>query len=295
MQGLVVYNGSSKTSKVQSAAFKVLDELQKRDVKMQSIKNNDILNKIDEYNQSSLVFPNHIERPDFLLAWDKDVKLIQMIEKEGIRSFNKSKCIRLCDDKSLMHLALLDTNIKIPKTIVSPLVFREYDFDKNYYDSIVENIGENFILKEDYGSFGMQVYQIDSFEKFINITKIIKNNGFILQENIKSSKGRDLRISIIGDEIIGVMLRSNDNDFRANITLGGTASMFLPDKKVMDLALKAHKSLGLDFSGVDILFGKNDEPILCEVNSNPNYLSFEKLSGINFAGLISDYIIGKMR
>ncbi len=116
-----------------------------------------------------------------------------------------------------------------------------------------------------------------------------------MQENINTSMGRDLRVSIVGDEVIGVMLRTNPNDFRANITLGGQAVMYDAPTEVKELALKAHKALGLDFSGVDILFGKNEEPILCEVNSNPNFFSFENASGLNFAGLIADYIIGKLK
>ncbi len=62
----------------------------------------------------------------------------------------------------------------------------------------------------------------------------------------------------------------------------------------LNVALEAHNKLGLCFSGVDILFGDNEEPILCEVNSNPNFLSFEKVSGINFASCIAEYIVGEM-
>lgn len=295
MQGLVLYNGSSKNAKTQIAALKLLTELEKRNVKMQAVRNNQILNQIDNNNKSKLIFPKNIEKPDFLIAWDKDVKLIEMIEANSIRSFNNSESIKVCDDKSLMHMKILNEDVKIPKTIISPLVYKEYDFDKDYYDNIIENLGEEFILKENCGSFGMQVYKVDSFETFIKITNSINNNGFILQENIKSSFGRDIRVNIIGDEFIGAMLRTNDNDFRANITLGGKTNMFTPEKEVLDLALKVHKRLGLDFSGIDILFDEDEKPILCEINSNPNYLSFEELSGINFAGLIADHVVGKMK
>ncbi len=295
MQGLVLYNGSSKTVKVQNAAFKVGEELKKHNIKMATIKNNDIFNFINNDNKSELIFNSEIQKPDFVVAWDKDVKLIEMIEKAGIKTFNTSSSIASCDDKSLMHKNLLDCDIKIPKTVISPLVFREYDFDKNYYEKILDILGENFILKENCGSFGMQVYNINSYEKFSEITKGLGTKGFILQENIKTSFGRDMRINIVGDEVVGVMLRTNEKDFRANITLGGFAEMVTPPKEVLQMALNAHKKLGLGFSGVDILFGNDDKPILCEVNSNPNFLSFEEASGINFAKKIADYIVGEMQ
>ncbi len=294
MQGLVLYNGSSKTVKVQNAAFKVCDELKKQNIKMETIRNNEIFNFINNDNKSELIFNSDIKKPDFVVAWDKDVKLIEMIEKSGIKTFNNSRSIMSCDDKSLMHKNLVGCDIKIPKTILSPLVFREYDFDKNYYDKIIDVLGEKFILKENYGSFGMQVYEVNSYKKFYELTKSFGTKGFILQENIKSSSGRDMRVNIVGDEIVGVMLRSNNNDFRANITLGGKAEMYDAPKEILDMALLAHKKLGLCFSGVDILFGKDDEPILCEVNSNPNFLSFEEASGVNFAKKIADFIVGEI-
>ncbi len=293
MQGLVLYNGSSKTKKVQQAAFKICDELSKKNIKMNTIRNNEIFNFINIENKSELIFSN-MDKPDFVVAWDKDIKLIEMIENSGIKTFNTSKSIACCDDKSLMHKELINSNIKIPKTILAPLVFMEYSFNENYYSRIIDLLGENFILKENYGSFGMQVYKIDSYEKFYEITKKLGNKGFVMQENIKSSCGRDVRFNIVGDEVVGAMLRTNDNDFRANVTLGANVKMFEPNQKFIDTALMAHKKLGLSFSGVDILFGNNDEPILCEVNSNPNFLSFEEASGINFAQKITEYIIGEL-
>ncbi len=61
------------------------------------------------------------------------------------------------------------------------------------------------------------------------------------------------------------------------------------------LALLAHNAIGLDFSGIDLLYGENEEPILCEVNSNVNYLSYEDLSGIDFSGLLVDYIAEQVK
>ncbi len=295
MQGLVIYNGSSRFSKVGEAALKIGAELTKRNVKMQSLKNNEILNMINENNECSLILPSFIEKPDFVLAWEKDTKLIEMFEKQGIKTFNTSDSIRLCDDKAKMHSKLIGTGIRIPKTIISPMVFFEYDFSKDYYSSIVEQLGEKFILKENVGSFGMQVYQINNYDEFLAKKKDLFNRGFIMQENIKSSYGRDLRVNIVGQDVVGVMLRENKQDFRANITVGGEASMYKASNEILDVAMKAHNALGTYFSGVDILFGENGEPILSEVNSNPNYLSFEEISGINFASIVADYIVGEMK
>ena len=67
------------------------------------------------------------------------------------------------------------------------------------------------------------------------------------------------------------MLRENKNDFRSNISNGGTGCKFEPKQEYLDIAVKAANTLGLDFAGVDVMFGPDDEPIICELNSNPQF------------------------
>lgn len=91
--------------------------------------------------------------------------------------------------------------------------------------------------------------------------------------------------------MIGAMLRESDKDFRANISQGGKGKLINLTTEQEEIALKAHKVLGLDFSGVDLLFGEDNKPILCEVNSNLNFLSFEELWGKSFGAEILKYIL----
>ena len=137
----------------------------------------------------------------------------------------------------------------------------------------------------------MLEFKVDSVEDLIEKSKQIGNRPFIMQEYIKTSIGKDIRVNIVGDEIVGAMERSNPNDFRANITLGGTGKVIELTNAQKELALKAHKALKLDFSGVDLLYGENGETIICEINSNVNYLSFEEVSGVNFGEKLLEYIL----
>lgn len=49
------------------------------------------------------------------------------------------------------------------------------------------------------------------------------------------------------------------------------------------------KLIGLDISGVDILFDHNDF-MVCEINSYPGFERFEKATGLNIPGEIFNYI-----
>ena len=116
----------------------------------------------------------------------------------------------------------------------------------------------------------------------------------MFQEFIKTSKGKDLRINVVGDKVIATVFRSNDNDFRSNITLGGDKQPYSPNEKQKQIAINAVKALGLDFAGVDVMFGENDTPIVCEVNSNPHFKSTLECTGVDLALSIADYVIGKI-
>ena len=231
--------------------------------------------------------------PSFVIFWDKDILLARSLEKLGYRLFNSSEAIEACDNKSIMHLKL--TGMRVPKTIIGPMVYFKQALSDPYYERIIEELGEDVILKESCGSFGMQVYKLHGIQEIREKINEIGNSHFIIQEVIKTSLGRDLRVNIVGDRVIGAMERRNISDFRANITLGGKGEPVVPDSMQKETALRAHKALGLDFSGVDLLYGEDGEPIVCEVNSNVNFLSYEAISGVNVSSIILDYIMERMK
>lgn len=85
-------------------------------------------------------------------------------------------------------------------------------------------------------------------------------------------------------------MRFNHNDFRSNIANGGSSSPYTPTQEQCKIALDACKAFGLDFAGVDILLGKNETPLVCEINSNPHFKGALKSTGDNLAEDIMDYI-----
>ena len=115
------------------------------------------------------------------------------------------------------------------------------------------------------------------------------NEPLIFQEFIAESKGKDIRINMVGNQAVASMLRYNNNDFRANITNGGSMKNYTPTEEEIAVAQKVCKALNLDFGGVDILFGKNG-PIVCEVNSNAHFKNIFDCTGVNVADYIGEYI-----
>ena len=282
MRGWLIVNSFMNTDKFLSLYEMLSVAFKKHNVILDIKKASDI---------SLEVGANITNKPDFAIFWDKDIYLAERLEKSGVKLFNNKRAVLLCDNKILMYQALKENGVKIPRTFIAPKTFEGLNYsNRSFLKEVIDEIGFPIVIKEAYGSFGEQVYLANDEESLNKIIDSIGYKDFLLQEYITSSKGKDVRINVVGDKAIVSMLRENDNDFRSNISSGGHGSIYEPSKEFIDLALKATKALGLDFAGVDIMFDK-DGPILCEVNSNPQFASTLKATGINLADYIADYII----
>jgi ribosomal protein S6--L-glutamate ligase/gamma-F420-2:alpha-L-glutamate ligase len=82
-------------------------------------------------------------------------------------------------------------------------------------------------------------------------------------------------------------------DFRSNVELGGSASAYQPSKEVIEICEKTAQVLGLDYCGIDVLFGE-DGPLICEVNSNAFFGGMESATGVNVAKAYAEYMCKKV-
>ncbi|WP_216828819.1 ATP-grasp domain-containing protein [Alkalihalobacterium elongatum] len=295
LTGWIIYNGSLKAEKFLDYAEWVQNAARRRRIETTLIKNSELVVTI-ENGKSTIKGRYEGLSPDFVLFADKDIRLAKQLEKLNIPLFNSAQSVENCDDKTLMYQVLADNQLPIPKTILAPLrFFPVEDEDAAYYHGMAEELGYPFIMKEAFGSFGQQVYYIDSFETFFQKVKQIGTTPFVIQQLIQSSYGKDIRLNVVGDRVVASMLRQSPSDFRANVSAGATMYPYEPTKEEIELAIKCSKVVGTDFAGIDLLFGENDERYVCEVNSNAHIQNIFDCTGINVADAIIEYIEGKLK
>lgn len=283
MKGLLVVNGFISSVKF-SELYRMLSEAAERlGIRLDILKSTEIPHNTE--NVGGMKY-------DFILFWDKDVILAEMFEICGFKVFNSSSAILNSDNKAYTALRLQRAEIKTPLTFIAPMTFEGINYSsRDFVEDAARIIGFPFVIKELYGSFGQQVYLAENRAQADKIIDEIGYKGFLMQEFIKSSIGRDIRINVIGDRAVSAMLRRSTNgDFRSNISNGGRPEKYIPSREQANAAVKACAALGLDFAGVDVMFGENGEPIICEVNSNPHFKSTFDCTGINLADEILKYI-----
>ena len=227
---------------------------------------------------------------DFCIFWDKDKYALSMIEKTGMPIFNPVDAIEKCDDKMTTYIELSGHGIPMPKTLPGLLCYTEEEKIKDFTVDIVETLGYPLVVKESYGSLGQGVYLVKDRAELLNVMEQLKCMPHLFQEYVSTSYGRDVRIIVIGGEVIGGMLRKSEGDFRSNIAAGGNGEVYPLNDELITLAKRISKLLNLDYCGIDILFGK-DGPLVCEVNSNAFFFAFEHVTKINVARLYAEHIL----
>ncbi|HKL99329.1 MAG TPA: RimK family alpha-L-glutamate ligase, partial [Mobilitalea sp.] len=262
-------------------------DIKNQDTKNQDMKNQDMKNQ-DVKNQDTLGV-----KADFILFWDKDVRLARYLEQQGYTVFNSSASIEICDDKSLTHLTLMNADIPMPRTVIAPKTFDNIGYTNlDFLTEVANCLSFPMVIKECFGSFGQQVYLVKDMDELKDKLAQIGVKPLLFQEFISTSFGRDIRLQVVGKKVIAGMYRYSENgDFRANLSNGGSMKPYNPSEEECELALRCCETIGLDFAGVDLLFGEDDKLLVCEVNSNAHFKNIYDCSGVNAADAIISHII----
>ena len=273
---LVLYNGDFK---YQYESY--VKSFEKLGVKAHALPSSEfvsVLSDCDEMNKAH----------DAVIFLDKDIYSAKLLEMKGLKLYNSAQCIRLCDDKALTYLTLYKKGLSIPKTVIAPKTYNGCQ-PKNWCTKVAEIIGYPVVIKECFGSLGMQVYLAENENELLSQIEKIGRKPFVLQEFLPEGAGWDLRVITAGGEVIGAIKRKNEYDFRANAARGGIVEAVSLTKEQEKLALAAADAVEAFFAGVDLIKGK-DGFLVCEVNSNMLFNAAEEALGISVSNKIAQKI-----
>jgi RimK family alpha-L-glutamate ligase len=217
--------------------------------------------------------------------------VIRHFEQAGVMCVNGSTAIETVKDKLRTSQILSRHGIAIPNTMMV-----RFPIDEAL---VKENIGFPCVVKVVTGSYGEGVYLCERQRDFKKLMEFIDNLGnkktMIVQKYMGHRPGEDLRVLVIGGKVIGAMRRTApDGDFRANITNGGTGSKFEVTDEIEYMARETARALDLDIAGVDLLFDESGFCV-CEANSNPGFLGFDRYCEVDIADVITEYIKFKVQ
>lgn len=183
------------------------------------------------------------------------------------------------------------TDIPVPKTIFQISTDRE--LLKNYVDNLG---GFPLIIKATGSTRGIGTIKIESWQNLISTVDYLMTTGdqFILREFIKNDGAA--RIIVLGNKVIASEFRDNlKNDFRVSGSKEKNYYQKDFDDKTYKIAIEATRIANLETSGVDIIFDKNNNPYLLEINTPFDFVPTQEVTNVDIAHLMVDYLINKQR
>ena len=294
MNGWILYKNKIEDS---YETQKLIEEFEKQEIKVRVVNPGEVDIFVDRDDRKSIrVTGKSRPLPDFVIPRTGSgttyfIKaIIRHLERLGVILINGSDAIDNVKDKLYTQQVLGESNLPVPKTLLV-----KHPINVEFVEN---NIGYPSIIKTLSGSFGAGVFlcenrkQLQQLLKMAEITKPSYN--IIIQEFIKESHGKDLRVLVVNGKVVGCMMRQSvDDDFRANITRGGEGIPYQIDDDIEWLGGESSRLLNLDIAGVDLLFDKDGYRI-CEVNSSPGFEGMDKFCKTNVAEQIVTYVKHKI-
>jgi gamma-F420-2:alpha-L-glutamate ligase len=233
-----------------------------------------------------------VELADFLLPRTGarttyyGLAVIRHLERLGVIAVNSSQCIETVMDKLYTHQVLAQSNLPVPHTMLV-----KYPVSVNFVE---KRLGFPVVVKTLSGEQGAGVHLAGTKAAFRDLMEFIREtNGtvnLIVQQYIEASRGRDLRVFVIGGRPVAcVERRAEDGGFKANHSRGGSVRPFTMTPEIEWLATETARLLELEIAGIDLLFGA-DHYRVCEANSAPGFASIEDCTDIDLASMILDHM-----
>lgn len=225
----------------------------------QAKRNTFAVEKFKKYLGVRLVDESYDGDPDFVINRTNDYKIAQRFEDKGIRVFNPSHLSRLANNKQMCYEFMEKNGIPIMPV--------------NY-------TGVPAVKKIINGHGGNGVTMITAPEPF--------EENYVYQKPC-DTLGRDLRIWVVGGEIVASIMRESHTDFRSNYCLGGTATVHKLSKGEEQLAKRVISLVKSDYIGIDFIYHQG-QPIFNEIEDTVGARMLYDKTDIDILKIYCEYI-----
>ena len=220
----------------------------------------DLMLRYDAGHASAYVDGMPLPGQAFAVVRGYNREISSHFENCGVPVINCWESMERSLDKILTHQALTAAGLPTPFTVMPMAPIS--------YEDACDAIGAHeFIVKQNDGSRGVNVFLVRSKGEYDSALGILGAKA-MLQRYVSSSCGRDLRVWTVGERAVGCVLRHSDSTSLSNYSQGGSADPYALSVEAADLAVKAARSLGLEFAGIDLLFTPGGGFTVCEVNGS---------------------------
>jgi ribosomal protein S6--L-glutamate ligase len=139
------------------------------------------------------------------------------------------------------------------------------------------------VVKSADGHGGTQVEIVESLDEIS-----FKAGTLLFQPVVEHDA--DVRVYVIGNEVVGAVKRSSADSFKANYSLGGSAEKYTVSAVQKKDALKIARALKSDYIGVDFLLLPDGRHLFNEIEDPVGARAFYETHEENIAELLAEHV-----
>lgn len=215
----------------------------------------------------------------FVFYRGRDFEKSQRWEQDGIVVFNRSEVNHVANDK--LQTFQLASLLGIPSIPTRPL------------DSSQDVQEYPIVIKTTDGHGGEEVHLCKTNAEMEQVISCYPNRQLVIQPYIEHNSS-DVRLFLIGEEVVGAVKRTGVGSFKANVSLGGTAERFDVPSPLREFAMKIAKALKSDYIGVDFIQNEEGVRLLNEIEDPVGARSLYETSELNVAREVMCHIHKKL-
>lgn len=183
---------------------------------------------------------------DFAINRTRNAYIADILEFKGIRVYNSATVTKLANDKNAAYIHAAKLKIPCLDTAIC-----EKD--------AVKYIKPDFpvVVKQPFGHGGENIYLCNTIEEIEERAKETKERFLTVQQKLNCAAVNDIRVYIMGNNVIGAVKRTATKGFKANYCKGGNITLIEPDKILLEYVNKILENDYYDFAGIDFLYNGN--------------------------------------
>jgi ribosomal protein S6--L-glutamate ligase len=213
----------------------------------------------------------------------KRLSMMEHLEISGALVVNPVLAFRKARNKYLTMCVLAKAGLPILPTYVTEMAHWAYRASRDF---------KQMVYKPIIGSLGFGSMKFDNADLAFNAYTTLERLGqpLYIQEYMEKP-GRDIRAFVLGERVVAAIYRvAQPTKWKTNVAQGAQAKPIQLSSKLEKLAVKAAKSLGLLYAGVDILENEKRVVVL-EVNGSPSWQGLLKATEVNVAEELVRYTL----
>lgn len=218
---------------------------------------------------------------------DFQFEVFEQLDRIGVIMVNSPAALQVAESKFLTSFILQEKGFRVPTS----LIVQGLD-DANGFLELHNDI----IAKPLYGFQGHGVIRIKQSERDakVRLKHLLERYKCICLQTYIPNPGRDIRAFVVGEEVVAsIYRRAKVGRWKTNIRVGGMPEAAKLTEPQRSMAIQVSRSLGLDYTGVDIIEGPDGDYLL-EVNGAPAWGGIMEATGRNVAQDIVNHVIQRL-